>query len=58
MTSAALGEVMALAMFAGVFIVLMAGFPVAFSIGGISVLFAAVGSLLGAFDWPSGSGFC
>ncbi|MEO8122479.1 MAG: TRAP transporter large permease subunit [Burkholderiales bacterium] len=52
MTSAALGEVMALAMFAGVFIVLMAGFPVAFSIGGISVLFAAVGSLLGAFDWP------
>lgn len=52
MTSAALGEVMALAMFAGVFIVLMAGFPVAFSIGGISILFAGVGSLLGAFDWP------
>lgn len=52
MTAATLGEVMALAMFGGVFLVLMAGFPVAFSIGGISVLFAAAGSLIGAFDWP------
>lgn len=51
MTPAALGEVMALTMFAGVFVVLMAGFPVAFSIGGVSVLFAAAGAMLGAFDW-------
>ena len=50
--STPLGEVMALTMFVGVFIALMAGFPVAFTIGGISVLFAAVGSMLGAFDWP------
>lgn len=52
MTAATLGEIMALAMFGGVFLVLMAGFPVAFSIGGISVLFAAAGSLIGVFDWP------
>ncbi len=56
MSPAVLGEVMALAMFAGVFLVLMAGFPVAFSIGGISVLFAGAGSLLGAFDWPMMAG--
>lgn len=52
MAAASLGEILALAMFVGVFLVLMAGFPVAFSIGGVSILFAALGSALGAFDWP------
>lgn len=52
MAAASLGEILALAMFAGVFLVLMAGFPVAFSIGGVSILFAALGSALGVFDWP------
>lgn len=56
MTAVTPGEVMALAMFVGVFVVLMAGFPVAFSIGGISVLFAAVGAVFGWFDWPLMSG--
>lgn len=48
----ALGEAMALAMFAGLFLVLLAGYPVALSIGGVSVLFASVGAALGVFDWP------
>ncbi len=52
MAAASLGEILALAMFVGVFLVLMAGFPVAFSIGGVSILFAALGSALGVFDWP------
>lgn len=46
------GEIMALAMFAGLFVVLLAGYPVALSIGGVSVLFAAAGAAMGVFDWP------
>jgi tripartite ATP-independent transporter DctM subunit len=41
---------MALLMFAVVVIVMLAGFPVAFTLGGIALLFAGIGSLTGAFD--------
>lgn len=52
MTAAPVGEILAVVMFAGVFAILMAGFPVAFSIGGVSIAFAALGMVLGVFDWP------
>ncbi|MBM3566188.1 MAG: C4-dicarboxylate ABC transporter, partial [Alphaproteobacteria bacterium] len=52
MTAPLLGEILSLAMFVAVFAVLMLGFPVAFSIGGTAVIFAALGSALGVFDWP------
>jgi tripartite ATP-independent transporter DctM subunit len=47
-----LGEILALAMFVGLFALLMFGFPVAFALGGASLLFAGLGMALGAFDWP------
>jgi tripartite ATP-independent transporter DctM subunit len=50
-TGLPLGEVLALAMFVVVFAVLLLGFPVAFTIGGTAIAFAALGSALGAFDW-------
>jgi tripartite ATP-independent transporter DctM subunit len=37
-------------MFVGVLVFLSAGYPVAFSLGGVAILFAILGSLLGAFD--------
>ncbi|MBF0589543.1 MAG: TRAP transporter large permease subunit [Magnetococcales bacterium] len=40
----------ALWMFLGICVVLMAGFPVAFSLAGTALIFAAVGSWLGTFD--------
>jgi len=43
-------EWIALSMFAGAVIVLLAGFPVAFSLGGIALIFAWLGALLGVFD--------
>lgn len=47
-----IGEILALVMFVGLFVLLMSGFPVAFALGGASLLFAGLGMLLGAFDWP------
>lgn len=41
---------MALAMFAAVCLLLMLGFPVAFTLAGTALAFAAGGTLLGAFD--------
>jgi len=41
---------MALALFVVVIIVLMAGYPVAFTLGGTALLFAFLGSLTGSFD--------
>jgi tripartite ATP-independent transporter DctM subunit len=41
---------MALALFAGVALALMAGFPVAFTLAGVALLFAGIGTLAGAFD--------
>ena len=41
---------LALLMFATVVAVLLAGFPVAFTLGGVALIFAFVASLFGAFD--------
>jgi tripartite ATP-independent transporter DctM subunit len=41
---------MALALFVVVIVVLMAGYPVAFTLGGTALLFAFLGSLTGSFD--------
>lgn len=43
-------EYLALLLFALVFIVLMSGFPVAFVLGGVSLLFALTATALGVFD--------
>jgi tripartite ATP-independent transporter DctM subunit len=43
-------EWIALGMFAAAVLVLLAGYPVAFSLGGVALIFAYVGSLVGAFD--------
>jgi len=43
-------ELIPLVMFAAVCLVLMAGYPVAFSLAGTAILFAAVGILTGHFD--------
>jgi len=41
---------MALALFVVVIVILMAGYPVAFTLGGTALLFAFLGSLTGSFD--------
>jgi tripartite ATP-independent transporter DctM subunit len=38
-------------MFVAVFVVIFLGYPVAFALGGTSLLFAAIGIQLGFFDW-------
>jgi tripartite ATP-independent transporter DctM subunit len=43
-------EWVSLIMFGAVVIVLMAGFPVAFCLGGVALIFALVGMIFGAFD--------
>ena len=43
-------EWIALALFMSVIVVLLAGFPVAFTLGGTALLFAAVGVLTGTFN--------
>ncbi|MCK5324465.1 MAG: TRAP transporter large permease subunit, partial [Woeseiaceae bacterium] len=43
-------EWVALLMFLSVIVVLLAGFPVAFSLGGTALLFAAVGVVAGSFN--------
>jgi tripartite ATP-independent transporter DctM subunit len=45
-----MAEVMALLLFAGICVALMAGYPVAFTLGGVSLLFAGVGVLTGTFE--------
>lgn len=45
-----LGEILSLLMFFAIIGVLMMGFPVAFSLAGTSVIFAALGHALGVFD--------
>ena len=40
------------AMFLGVIVLLLMGFPVAFSLAGSALLFAFIGMMLGVFDWP------
>lgn len=43
-------EWVAIAMFGAAVVVLLAGFPVAFSLGGIALIFAGLGMLVGVFD--------
>jgi len=43
-------EWMSLLLFLSVIIVLMAGFPVAFSLGGVALIFAGIGTATGTFD--------
>ena len=43
-------EWLSLILFAAVIVLLMAGFPVAFSLGGVALLFAIGGSVFGVFD--------
>jgi tripartite ATP-independent transporter DctM subunit len=45
-----LGEILAGSMFLGVIGFLLIGFPVAFTLAGVSILFAVLGDLLGVFD--------
>lgn len=47
----ATGELLAVGLFAGICVALMLGFPVAFTLAGLSLLVAAVGHLLGHFDF-------
>ena len=41
---------MSLGLFAGIGLALMAGFPVAFTLAGVALIFAGLGILTGAFD--------
>lgn len=43
-------EVISILLFAAVCIVLMAGYPIAFTLAGISLIFALIGHLFGVFD--------
>ena len=45
------GEILALAMFAATIFVVLIGYPVAFSLAGTALIFAAIGHLFGAFDF-------
>ena len=47
-----LGEILALVMFATACVVLLLGFPVAFSLAGTAFAFALIGYALGIFDLP------
>ena len=40
-----------MAMFAGALLLLSLGYPVAFSLGGVAILFALIGSALGEFSF-------
>src|SRR5690554_3363797 len=55
MDTVLIGEILAGLMFFGVIGFLMLGFPVAFSLAGVSLMFAAVGMFFGTFD-PSNFG--
>ena len=43
-------EWIAIIMFFSVVVVLLGGFPVAFSLGGVALIFATVGAMMGIFD--------
>ncbi|WP_218563899.1 TRAP transporter large permease subunit [Marinospirillum perlucidum] len=45
-----MGEILSVLMFFGIIAVLMLGYPVAFSLAGVSLMFAGLGYLFGAFD--------
>ena len=43
-----LAEILSLCLFGGVCLGLMAGFPVAFTLGGVSLIFGLIGNAVGA----------
>ena len=45
-----MAELMSILLFIGICMALMAGYPVAFTLAGVSLLFAGVGVLTGTFD--------
>src|SRR3989338_1009862 len=45
-----MAELMAILLFISICAALMAGYPVAFTLGGVSLLFAGIGILTGTFD--------
>jgi tripartite ATP-independent transporter DctM subunit len=51
MSDALIGEILSLVMFAVTCVVLLLGFPVAFTLAGTSLLFATIGWWLGIFDF-------
>jgi tripartite ATP-independent transporter DctM subunit len=51
MSNALIGEILSLVMFAVTCIVLIMGFPVAFTLAGTSLIFACIGWWLGIFDF-------
>lgn len=50
MSAVLIGEILSVALFFGIICILLAGFPVAFTLAGTSLIFAGIGWLLGAFD--------
>ncbi|MBL0337709.1 MAG: TRAP transporter large permease subunit [Rhodospirillaceae bacterium] len=46
-----MNEILALGLFAATILVVLLGFPIAFSLAGISLIFAFIGNLLGHFDF-------
>lgn len=44
-------EWLAIAMFVGFFVILMSGYPVAFSFAGTALVFGSIGLAVGAFEW-------
>ncbi|MBM3547455.1 MAG: TRAP transporter large permease subunit [Alphaproteobacteria bacterium] len=46
-----LGEILAVCLFAGIVACLMLGFPVAFTLAGVALIFAFLGNSLGVFDY-------
>jgi tripartite ATP-independent transporter DctM subunit len=51
MTSVLIGEILSVVMFFAIIFLLMMGYPVAFALGGISLAFAVLGHMFGAFDY-------
>jgi len=50
MTPVLIGEVLSVAMFAATILAVMIGYPVAFTLAGVGLMFAAIGLGLGVFD--------
>ena len=51
MSPALTGEILAVLLFAATIVGVLIGFPVAFTLAGMSLLFAGIGALLGVFDF-------
>lgn len=52
MDSMFLGEIVAVLMVLTTFSVMLLGFPVAFTLGGVAIAFAMIGTALDVFTWP------